>query len=163
VSVDGRSVAGRRDRVADRPSRARSAVPLLGQICVPNQAASVALVGRFVGLVVEAHGVAQVGETAALLVSELATNATTHAGAEEWVDVVVTRRRDRLRVEARDGCPALPVSRCPDALDEGGRGLLLVAQLADGHGTYRLPRGKAVWFELIAWDQVAGGRSARGK
>jgi hypothetical protein len=28
----------------------------------------------------------------------------------------------------------------------------LVAQLADGHGTYRLLRGKAIWFELTAWD-----------
>jgi anti-sigma regulatory factor (Ser/Thr protein kinase) len=122
-----------------------------------NAAASVAMVRRFVGLVAEAYSVAQIGETAALLVSELATNATRHAAGGGRIEVVVSRRADRLRVEVRDGSSALPVMRCSGVLDEGGRGLLLVDQLADGHGTYRLPLGKAVWFELIAWDPSIGG------
>jgi anti-sigma regulatory factor (Ser/Thr protein kinase) len=131
----------------------------LGELWFVNAAASVALVRRFVGLVAEAYSVAQVGETAALLVSELATNASQHAMGGGWIEVVVSRRADRLRVEVRDGSSALPVMRCSGALDEGGRGLLLVDQLADGHGSYRLPGGKAVWFELAAWDEAAGSES----
>lgn len=103
--------------------------------------------------------VAHVEQTAALLVSELATNATQHAQgvAGRGVEVVVTRRDDRLRVEVRDGSQLLPVLRHSDALDEGGRGLLLVGALADGYGADALADGKSAWFELLAWGQAAGG------
>jgi anti-sigma regulatory factor (Ser/Thr protein kinase) len=114
------------------------------------------LVRRFVGLVAQAQGVAHVGETAALLVSELAANASKHAlgGVDDRFEVVVTRRDDRLRVEVVDGSADLPVLRDPDTWAEDGRGLFLVEQLADGHGTYPLPCGKAVWFELVAWGRA---------
>jgi anti-sigma regulatory factor (Ser/Thr protein kinase) len=123
-------------------------------MCFPNAPGSVCLVRRFVGLVAEAYGVAHVGETAALLVSELAGNATVHAcaGAGGRFEVVVNRRDEFLRVEVRDDSPELPVMGYSDVLAESGRGLFLVAQLADGHGTFRLPGGKSVWFEVLAWD-----------
>jgi anti-sigma regulatory factor (Ser/Thr protein kinase) len=153
VSVDGRSIARRVDHGAVG-SRARSGVPL-AEMCFPNVPGSVPLVRRFVGLVTEAYGVAQVGETAALLVSELAGNAATHAqdAAGGRFEVEVNRRDEFLRVEVRDGSPELPVMEYSDVLAESGRGLYLVAQLADGHGTFRLPGGKSVWFEVMAWEQ----------
>lgn len=157
MSLNGRSMARRLDRVIVR-SRARSDAAL-GRLCLPNRPESVALVRRLVVLVAEAYGVAHVGETAALLVSELATNATKHAQSVVGgctVEVVVIRRTDRLRVEVRDQSPHLPVTRSFEAMDEDGRGLFLVEELADGYGTYRMPDGKAVWFELIAWGDAAG-------
>lgn len=159
VSVNGRSVARRFDRVLVR-SRARSGVVVLGRLCVPNRPESVALARRLVVLVAEACGVGHVGETAALLVSELTTNAQIHAqgAGGGGVEVVVSRRDDRLRVEVRDGSPLLPVARSFGAMDENGRGLFLVEELADGHGADRVPGGKAVWFELVAWDEMAGSR-----
>ena len=156
VSLNGRSMARRLDRVMVRSRASSEAV--LGRLCVPNRPESVALVRRFVVVVAEAYGVAHVGETAALLVSELATNAQKHAQkvGRGSVEVVVTRHDDRLRVEVRDGSMHLPVARSFEAMDEAGRGLFLVKELADGHGAYRIPDGKAVWFELIAWDETTG-------
>ena len=154
VSLDGRSLLRRLDRGVVR-SRSASGVPL-AQMCFPNKPESVALVRRFVELVTQTHAVAHVGENATLLVSELASNTITHAhtpGAR--FHVVITRQDTRLRVEVRDSSRKLPVTRHAGVLAESGRGLFLVEQLADDHGTYPLPRGKAVWFELTAWNQAA--------
>lgn len=152
VSFDGRLIARRVGR-AESGSGPGLGVSL-GGMCFPNRAESVSLVRRFVGLVACVFGVGHVGETAALLVSELAGNVTLHVQGGEWFEVVVGRRDEFLRVEVRDGSAEFPVRRCPAMLEESGRGLVLVMELAAGHGMYRLPRGgKAVWFELLAWDQ----------
>lgn len=85
-----------------------------------------------------------------LLVSELVTNAILHAGPP----VTLRARRDGalLRVEVHDGAPAPPVlnpQSTPGATpSERGRGLFLVASLADRWGWEDLATGKAVWFEL---------------
>ncbi|MER5932913.1 ATP-binding protein [Streptomyces sp. NPDC002054] len=89
---------------------------------------------------------------AVLLLSELVTNAVRHArvpaGREVWVRC--HRGEGRLRVEVLDADGQLPVSRAPGVLGESGRGLGLVAALADAVGAE--PReggiGKTVWFEL---------------
>jgi anti-sigma regulatory factor (Ser/Thr protein kinase) len=130
----------------------------------PDRPESVPLVRRFVGLVTDAYGVAHVGETAALLVSELAGNAVKHGGGAAWgrFEVVVRRRDDRLQVEVRDGSRDMPVMRYANVLDECGRGLFLVGELSDGCGRYELPDGKAVWFELTAWGHRADGAMAVG-
>jgi len=67
----------------------------------------------------------------ALLVTELVTNAVTHAGgpigvSAGWVD-------DALRVEVHDFEPSPPVLRHPSILEESGRGLCLVAELHRAH------------------------------
>ncbi|RAY15333.1 hypothetical protein DPM19_11545 [Actinomadura craniellae] len=73
-------------------------------------------------------------------------------GGEPPIVMVLDRRGDRLRVEVRDGSPVLPPGRVVgDAYGESGRGLFIVAHLADGHGVHRIPTGKSVWFELVAW------------
>jgi PAS domain S-box-containing protein len=87
-------------------------------------------------------------DDAALLVTELATNALRHGGpgVDLWLRPV---DGGGLRVELVDGRPgALPGVSVPDDDAEGGRGLLLVSALARSWGSDRLSAGKCVWFEL---------------
>ena len=88
-----------------------------------------------------------------LLVSELATNALRHAGTEFEVEVHTTPTG--IRVAVSDDDPAHPreprVRAGPDA--EGGRGMAIVAELADRWGVAGDPLGKTVWFELDGREQ----------
>lgn len=101
-----------------------------------------------------------VADTALLCLSELATNAVKHAQRRFMVVVSVRGRRQRyVRLEVHDtDRERLPVFvGKEDALDAlgdtdpeatGGRGLALVAALADRTGVEPDPNGKTVWFEL---------------
>lgn len=94
----------------------------------------------------------EVTETAALLLSELMTNAYRHAkaspGREIWARCILTA--DRLRLQVADAYDALPEPRRAGPDDESGRGLALVALLADDWGAEPRPYGigKYVWFEI---------------
>ncbi|WP_258534849.1 SpoIIE family protein phosphatase [Streptomyces sp. PT12] len=94
-------------------------------------------------------GLAPLADRAALLVSELVTNAVRHAGGPIQMRMVLGAT---LLVEVTDPVPDPPLER--DALpdDEGGRGLLLVASESRRWGTRREPAGKTVWFELTLPD-----------
>lgn len=90
-------------------------------------------------------------ETAALLVSELATNVVRHSGAATFdVEVDLSAAEGRLWIGITDAGPGGPVLRSPSVTAEHGRGLRLVATFADRWGARRR-RGepaKTVWFEL---------------
>lgn len=91
-------------------------------------------------------------ETAALLLSELMTNAVRHgrvAGREVAARCRVVDAKT-LRVEVSDACNALPVVREAGSDDESGRGLALVAALASAWDAEPRPYGigKTVWCEL---------------
>ena len=93
----------------------------------------------------------QLCQTAALLVSELVTNAVIHGRTSATVEV--HRPADTLRVTVRDDNPDLPaVGDAPDFTDEHGRGLLIVSKLARRWGVEPSGDGKAVWFELAVRD-----------
>jgi hypothetical protein len=86
-------------------------------------------------------------DDAAVIVTELATNAVMHAGTE--FTVTVSDRPDgtvRIGVSDRGGAPPRPRRAAP--LEGSGRGLSLIAALAAAWGTERLPGGKVVWAEL---------------
>lgn len=84
-----------------------------------------------------------------LCVSELATNALVHAVPPGRHFLVFLRYDGRvLRVEVHDSGPGTP--RVADRADEGGRGLLLVAAVADRWGVDERNPGKAVWCEFRA-------------
>ena len=88
-------------------------------------------------------------DVVALLTSELTANAV-DLGAGE---VVVTVRciDDRLRVEVRDFGYGLPQVLHPEPIDQGGgRGLMIVDQLADDWGVDQFLPGKIVWFEMAS-------------
>lgn len=92
-------------------------------------------------------------QTALLLLSELVTNACRHARtpADRHIAVRAALLDGLLRVEVSDADAELPRPRRAAPEDESGRGLELVAALADSWGAH--PRGerhigKTVWFEL---------------
>jgi anti-sigma regulatory factor (Ser/Thr protein kinase) len=101
---------------------------------------------RFVTSTLEAWGADEAGD-AALLTSELATNAVIHAQSRYTVTLV--RLPDRVRVTVADGSLA-SARRCHYSPTSGtGRGLGMVADLAAAWGVETADDGKLVWFELV--------------
>jgi anti-sigma regulatory factor (Ser/Thr protein kinase) len=89
-------------------------------------------------------------DTAALLVTELVSNAVVHAnGPSLWLTVDETTA-DVLHVAVRDGSVDIPrhSPQMPDVRQKGGRGLFIVDALATSWGWEPLRTGKRVWFEL---------------
>jgi anti-sigma regulatory factor (Ser/Thr protein kinase) len=84
---------------------------------------------------------------AALLTSELVTNAVQHE-ADPAVTLAIKCFSGQLRVDVYDTSRAAPVPTDAPADAESGRGLSLVAALADEWGFYGTPDGKAVYFTL---------------
>lgn len=72
-------------------------------------------------------------DVAALVLTELATNAFQHGGG---ADVTVTWCADgtHLTIQVEDSSPVRPVLRTVDESSEGGRGLSIVEALADRWG-----------------------------
>jgi anti-sigma regulatory factor (Ser/Thr protein kinase) len=85
-------------------------------------------------------------DDAVLLVSELVTNSVLHGGPP--VVVAVDCDGEALQVRVRDGSTHLPERRQAAKIDEGGRGLELVANLSTAWGVDPEPDGKHVWFVL---------------
>jgi anti-sigma regulatory factor (Ser/Thr protein kinase) len=89
-------------------------------------------------------------DTAALLVTELVSNAVVHTnGRSLWltVDETVT---NVLHVAVRDGSQVSPPHspQAPDVHRTDGRGLFMVDALSTRWGCEPLRTGKRVWFEL---------------
>ncbi|MDX3232730.1 SpoIIE family protein phosphatase [Streptomyces sp. ME19-01-6] len=82
--------------------------------------------------------------TTELVVSELVTNAIRHAQGPIQLRLIHDRA---LICEVSDGSNTAPHLRRARVFDEGGRGLLLVAQLARSWGTRHGPAGKTIWAE----------------
>ncbi|MGW2045378.1 ATP-binding protein [Streptomyces sp. NPDC001858] len=94
-------------------------------------------------------GLDSLGDVAALLVSELVTNALRHATGPIGVRLVrPAGMADVLLVEVSDPLPDPPRERVARLEDESGRGLQLVASSARRWGTRPGDTGKTVWFEL---------------
>jgi anti-sigma regulatory factor (Ser/Thr protein kinase) len=78
-----------------------------------------------------------------LLTSELVANAVLHGRPP--IELRLRRTANHVIVEVFDAAPFLPRKLRPSPDDERGRGLQLVAMLADRWGTRPTPGGKAVW------------------
>ncbi|GAB3937209.1 ATP-binding protein [Micromonospora vulcania] len=85
---------------------------------------------------------------ASVVLSELVGNVVRHAGTP--MQVTVTLRRPYLHLAVVDGSRAAARVAGPDPSAEGGRGLLLVRELAQRWGSVPAGRGKAVWAMLPA-------------
>lgn len=115
--------------------------------------ASPALARRFVAEVLRARGFGKVCvEQAVLLTSEAVTNAVVHAGS--GVDLAVIAHHPMARVEVYDSESSVAhsvVPQWPELLASSGRGLQLIAALAEAWGVQELGQaGKCVWFEVRA-------------
>jgi anti-sigma regulatory factor (Ser/Thr protein kinase) len=113
-----------------------------------DEAVSAPLARAFTVDVLEAWGLAHLRDTAALLVTELITNAVAHTVGQ--CELGLSLQPDVLRLQVRDRSPRLPPQQPtevgPDS--EGGRGLQIVTALADGYGVEEEPNGKVVWVTL---------------
>ncbi|GAB7033441.1 ATP-binding protein [Streptomyces sp. NPDC021749] len=119
-------------------------------LSVPGTPAAAAVARRKLVSELEGWGVglaADVLDTAQLLVSELITNAVQHVGVGP-VSVTARLASSALRIEVDDTSAVLPQPVVLDEEAEGGRGLVLVAALADRHGAEPTPAGKRCWAEI---------------
>jgi anti-sigma regulatory factor (Ser/Thr protein kinase) len=116
----------------------------------PGLPEQVAEARHFVAALLQEWGCVDKG---ALVVGELAANAVRHSlsgKAGGWFLVVVGFGADFVRIEVIDqGGDDVPVMREVAGLEEGGRGLMLVAACAEDWGAKTLPQGSSVWADLV--------------
>ncbi|MFF1357394.1 SpoIIE family protein phosphatase [Streptomyces sp. NPDC058297] len=89
-------------------------------------------------------GLEELEFTTELVVSELVTNAIRYGSPPIQLRLI---RDGNLICEVTDGSSTSPHIRRALDTDEGGRGLYMVAQLAQLWGTRYHPRGKTIWAE----------------
>ena len=89
---------------------------------------------------------AEVTGCAALLTSELVTNAVLHAATP--MSITLHTLPDRIRIDVADGNPAFPSVKEYGTDAATGRGLTLFSTLASSWGVQAVDGGKIVWFEL---------------
>ncbi|SPE54113.1 Histidine kinase-, DNA gyrase B-, and HSP90-like ATPase [Streptomyces netropsis] len=88
-------------------------------------------------------------DAAQLCLTELVTNVITHVGVKTPTWVAVSLKGARLRIEVRDpDAGTLPKPLRATSTQETGRGLHLVAAVADQWGVTRTEHGKTAWCEL---------------
>ncbi|PZS36884.1 MAG: hypothetical protein DLM58_00770 [Pseudonocardiales bacterium] len=85
-------------------------------------------------------------DDAGLIVTELATNAVLHARTEYTVHV--SSSAHAIRIAVRDSSPTPPSRRDASLVATSGRGLGIVAALADQWNVESVTAGKSVWAEL---------------
>ncbi|WP_433336889.1 ATP-binding protein [Spirillospora sp. CA-294931] len=130
---------------------------LSDRLRLPALPSAVALARRFTAGRLDGWGVPEVIDDVTLVVSELITNAVSHAQAGTGHLVLHLRlTHTRLLCEIWDASrlPPRPTgAEPPDELTENGRGLLLVADCSTDWGYYPSSHGgKCVW---AYWDLTA--------
>ncbi|WP_432110054.1 SpoIIE family protein phosphatase [Streptomyces sp. AA1529] len=90
-------------------------------------------------------GLEETAFTAELILSELITNAIRYGAPPVTVRLLCDRY---LTCEVSDSSSTAPHLRRATTVDEGGRGLFLIAQLAQHWGTRYTAEGKTIWAEL---------------
>ena len=121
------------------------------RIRLPAHPGSAAAARRHVKAVIGAWGLDIDAYVAALLVSELITNALRHGLREdETFQLVITSAENWMRVSVHDSSRSEPVLVHAPLDAEDGRGLTLLANLSASWGCQQTATGKAVYFTLEA-------------
>ncbi|WP_372462593.1 ATP-binding protein [Streptomyces solaniscabiei] len=111
---------------------------------LPSDPTAVSGARRFAAETLEAWGLDELSFSTQLMVSEMVTNAIRHGRPPVHLRFVLA---SALTCEVFDASSTAPHMRRARTFDEGGRGLLLVAQLAARWGTRHSREGKIVWAE----------------
>jgi anti-sigma regulatory factor (Ser/Thr protein kinase) len=118
-------------------------------IDLPPVPSSVPLARRLVRDVLRTWAAPQDPDDAELLVTELVANVVDHAGGD-LLSLELTLAGGWLRVGVVDGSAVRPIVREMSHEQERGRGMRLVATIAERWGAEDHDGGKRVWFELSA-------------
>ena len=111
---------------------------------IPSEPSVVARARRLATDQLTAWGLDDAAFVTGLVVSELVTNAIRYGQHPVQLRLIHGRT---LIIEVSDASSTAPHLRRARVYDEGGRGLLLVAQLARRWGTRQTPTGKTIWAE----------------
>ena len=116
---------------------------------------------RFATRTLASWGAEQLEDDVRVVASELATNALLHARTDFTLGLVLDG--DRLRLTLADGSTVQPRMRRFDSTESTtGRGLRMVAELAQAWGVEKDGVGKAVWCEFgVASVPAAAADGAR--
>jgi anti-sigma regulatory factor (Ser/Thr protein kinase) len=147
------SWSGSSRRPASRGGASGSHAAVLGSLTIPGRPEQVSAARAFVSRTLSAHQIDTDNDAAALLTSEIVTNAIAHtkSGVDGGtVTIVVIAIPHGVLVEVIDsGSAATPVVKS-DLYADDGHGLYLVQHLAAQWGYLRDPAGTTVWFHLAA-------------
>ncbi|MFE9450122.1 SpoIIE family protein phosphatase [Streptomyces sp. NPDC006739] len=111
---------------------------------LPLEPASAARARELTSAKLTEWGLEHLAFTTELIASELVTNVYRYAGGPATLRLI---RERSLVCEVSDTSHTAPHLRRARTTDEGGRGLFLVAQLAERWGTRYTREGKTVWTE----------------
>ena len=127
--------------------------PRLIAFMLPGIPGSVRIARFHVRAALAFHELGQFADDAAVITSELVTNAVQHAccDATETIGVTLARAEDpdAVIVAVSDSSPHAPVMHIAPPGSERGRGLQIVESLSAHWGWHPEPRGKAV-FAILA-------------
>lgn len=114
---------------------------------LPPTARSASRARHFVLETLRAWGLDGLTDVAALVTTEVVTNAVLHA--RTTVSLTICRESgSRVSILVRDGSPHPPQRRRPTTDSTSGRGIDLLEQLADSWSVETSPTGKTVQFSL---------------
>ncbi|MEZ3178068.1 SpoIIE family protein phosphatase [Streptomyces pimonensis] len=148
IALESRRPVRAGDDIALLVARTRAlAADRIAQWPVPADPAAVGEVRAAVTRKLTEWGLDELAFGTELILSELVTNALRYGGTPIRVRMLYDRN---LICEVYDGSSTSPHLRYATMTDEGGRGLFLVAQLAERWGTRYLPAGKVIWSEQPA-------------
>ncbi|WP_308297320.1 MULTISPECIES: serine/threonine-protein phosphatase [unclassified Streptomyces] len=123
---------------------------------IPSDPAAVAGARSFASRQLAVWRLEELSFTTELMVSELVTNAIRYGRSPVQLRLIL---QSTLTCEVFDAGSTAPHLRRARTFDEGGRGLLLVAQLAERWGTRHTREGKVIWAEQSLPD--GGGHLGR--
>ncbi|EST39741.1 hypothetical protein N566_00385 [Streptomycetaceae bacterium MP113-05] len=118
---------------------------------VPADPAAVGDVRKNVSQQLTRWGLDELTFTTELIASELVTNAIRYGAAPLRLRLI---RETSLTCEVADGSSAVPRIRRARMFDEGGRGLMVISQVADRWGSRHHDDGKIIWAEQFLGRQT---------
>ncbi|MFI5683325.1 SpoIIE family protein phosphatase [Streptomyces sp. NPDC051636] len=119
---------------------------------IPADPALVAPIRKQVVEQLDRWSLSEAAFTTELVVSELVTNAIRYGSRP--IRLRLIHDADTLICEVSDSSHTAPHLRRAKIFDEGGRGLLLVAQLTQRWGSRHTAEGKTIWAELALYGDA---------